>query len=146
MRGLKLASNIEVSYNLYARYQTEFMIYGSPSRNHGTDELRQGLLAEIKLLQTQAIKTEELKRVIIQIIAQKTFEKDSIFSQAMELGMLESTGLGWVLSEKYLDEISKITPKDIQETAKLFFQENNQTEATLIPEKIKLKNSTHGDL
>ncbi len=133
IRGQQIASNVDVFYNLYARYQTEFILYGTPSQTHSTHELKKGILAEIKRLQIEPINEKELQRVKTQIIAQKTFERDSIFGQAMELGLLETVGLGWQLAEKYVERINNITTMQVQKAAQHYFQENNMTEALLIP-------------
>jgi zinc protease len=136
VRGLQVASNVDVYYNLYSRYETQFILYGVPSQAHTPDELKQGILTELKRLQTELVPEKELKRVKAQIVAQKTFERDSIFSQAMELGLLETLGLGWQTAEKYVERINSVTPKQLQQVAQRYFQENNMTEALLIPEPI----------
>ncbi|MCX7118181.1 MAG: pitrilysin family protein [Legionellales bacterium] len=138
VRGKHLAANVDVYYNLYARYQTQFMMYGSPSQNHTTNDLKQGILDEIKRLQTVKVEEKELKRVKTQILAQKTFERDSIFAQAMELGLLETVGLGWQTSEKYVDRINQVTALQIQNAAIRYFQNKNLTEALLIPDNAHL--------
>ena len=133
IRGQQLANNVDIYYNLYARYQTEFILYGTPSQSHTMAELKKGIFSEIKRLQTEPVNEKELQRIKTQIIAQKTFERDSIFGQAMELGMLETVGLGWQAAEKYVDRISSVTAQQVQLTAQHYFQENNLTEAMLIP-------------
>lgn len=135
VRGSQIASDVDVSYNLYARYETQFIIYGTPSQKHTLEELNAGILNEIKRLQAEPVTEKELQRVKTQIIAQKTFERDSIFGQAMELGLLETVGLGSVTAEKYIDRINQVTPSQIQKAAQLYFQENNRTEAILIPNR-----------
>lgn len=74
-----------------------------------------------------------MSRIKTQVIAQKTFEQDSIFSQAMELGLLETLGLGWKTADRYTAKINSITPEQIQMAVKRYFKENNLTEALLIP-------------
>ena len=133
VRGRQIANNIDVSYNLYARYETQFMLYGSPSKPHTLLELKQGILSQLNRLQKEPVTEKELQRVKTQIIAQKTIERDSIFGQAMELGLLETTGLGWQTSEAYVDRIQRVTALQIQKTAERYFQTNNMTEARLIP-------------
>ena len=132
----QVASHLEVLYNLYARYQTQFVIYGSPSRSGSIKALKEGVLNEIQRLKNEIIDEKELQRVKTQIIAQKTFERDSIFSQAMELGILETIDLGWQTSEKYVDRINKISALQVQKTARRYFQENHLTEALLIPNRL----------
>jgi len=133
IRGNHIASGAVAYYNLYTRYQTQFIIYGAPSQNHTLDELEKSFLAEINELKTTPISTKELQRVKNQIIAQKTFEKDSIFGQAMELGLLETVGIGWQKANDYTQAINAVTTEQIQQTAQRYFQENNMTVAELTP-------------
>lgn len=133
VRGNHIASNVGAQYNLYSRYQTQFTLYGTPTQSHTIRELRQGILTELERLKDEPISAVELSRIKIQVIAQKTFERDSIFSQAMEIGLLETIGLGWQTAEHYATMINSISPEQIQATAKRYFKANNLTEALLIP-------------
>ncbi|MCP0914590.1 MULTISPECIES: M16 family metallopeptidase [Legionella] len=134
VRGKQIASTADIYYNLYTRYQTQFILYGTPSQGHTLDDLRKGFLAEIERLKTEKISEPELQRVKTQIIAQKTFEKDSIFGQAMEIGLLETIGLGWQTADRYVERINRVTPEQLQRAAQRYFAENYLTEARLIPE------------
>lgn len=133
IRKQQIASNVDIFYNLYAQYQTQFVLYGTPSQSHDLSTLKQGILAELTRLQKEQVSEAELQRVKTQIIAQKTFERDSIFGQAMELGVLETVGIGWQTAEKYIERINQITPAQIQKTAQRYFQPHELTEAHLIP-------------
>lgn len=135
VRHKRVASNVDIYYNLYARYQSQFIIYGTPSQSRTIDELRKDILSEITRLKTEPINPKELQRVKTQIVAQKTFERDSMFGQAMELGLLETVGLGWQAAEKYVGRINNITPKQLQTAAQRYFRDNEITEAVLIPIK-----------
>lgn len=133
VRGQRIASSLAVQYSLYSRYQTQFTIYGTPAQSHNIEELKQGILSEIERLKAERVSDIELSRIKTQVIAQKTFEQDSIFSQAMELGLLETLGLGWKTADRYATKINSITPEQIQTAVKRYFKENNLTEALLIP-------------
>ncbi len=133
IRGPHIASSAEVYYNLYSRYQTQFIMLGTPAQNRNNNELKQMFLKEIKRLQTEPIPERELERVKTQIIAQKTFEKDSIFGQAMEIGLLETIGLSTETAESFTDKIKSITAQQIQAVAKQYFRDSAITEARLYP-------------
>jgi zinc protease len=136
IRNTHVASSVAVQYILYARYQTQFVILTTPDATHSIEELRKGVIAELHRLQTGPLSEAELKRVKTQIIAEKTFERDSIFSQAMEIGLLETVGLGWKTAENYTNQINQITPEQIQKTAERYFTKNNLTETRLIPNQL----------
>lgn len=133
IRGSQVATGADAYYNLYSRYQTQFIVYGAPSQNHPIKDFQKALIAELNALKNTPVSEQELQKIKNQIIAQKTFEKDSIYGQAMELGLLETVGIGWKNTNKYMDEINSITPAQIQQTAQRYFQEKNMTVAELKP-------------
>ena len=133
IHGKEKASSIGIEYNLYARYQTQFIIYGAPSTSSTLEQLAQHIDTELNALKTTPVSPEELNRVKTQLIAQKTFERDSVFGQAMALGMLESVGLGWQVTEQYESRVRAITPAQIQTAAQHYFDDARMTEAHLLP-------------
>ncbi|WP_409365667.1 M16 family metallopeptidase [Fluoribacter gormanii] len=138
IRGKHIATGADTYYNPYTRYQTQFIIYGSPSQNHTLNDLQDGLLSELDDLKNHPVSEIELQRIKNQIIAQKTFEKDSIFGQASELGLLQTIGIGWQKADDYTKAINAITPQQVQQTAQRYFQEKNMTTAILEPQTQKV--------
>lgn len=134
IRGQHIATGASTYYNLYTRYQTQFILYGAPSQNQNVHVLEKGLVEQLDDLKKNLVSDKELTRIKNQIIAQKTYEKDSIFSQAMELGLLETVGLGWDKANEYTQAINAVTAEQIQQTAKRYFQNNNMTVAKLEPQ------------
>lgn len=135
IRGSEAATGLSVDYNLYTRYQTQFMIFGAPSTKVTLEALTKNITEELEKLKNTPVSPEELHRVKTQLIAQKVYERDSIFGQAMELGMLETISLGWQEGDAYEKHIESVTPEDIQKVAKTYFNENRMTEAHLLPAK-----------
>ena len=137
IRQTSCASHIGVQYNLYTRYESQFIIYAMPSQTCSLKALDQAIQAEIQTLKTELVSADELDRVKTQLIAQKTFERDSIFSQAMEIGMVETIGLSSNIISAYETRLKQISRQDIQETIKQYFNSGRQTDAQLIPIKPK---------
>ena len=133
VRGTHIASSADVYYNLYTRYQTQFIFFGTPTSSRSINDLKKSFLIEIDQLKRIPVSEMELNRVKNQIIAEKTFEKDSIFGQAMQLGLLEILGLPANTADEYTNNIQKVTPQQIQEVATHYFLENAMTEAQLFP-------------
>jgi len=133
VRNQQIASNIGVGYEIDSRYQNQFMIYATPRLPHTLDELKPAILFEIERLITTPVSQEELQQVKKQLIAQKTFEQDSIFTQAMTLGVLQTAGLPLNLPDEYAARINAITPTEIQQTAQRYFSNDRLTEAFLLP-------------
>jgi zinc protease len=146
VQGRRLASNTDVQYEPFSRYQTQFIITAAPAPYHKLEEVKAAILKELNQLKTVPISELELKRIKTQIIAQKTFEKDSIMGQAMELGLLESIDLGWKVADTYTDKIQAVTADQITMVAKQYFNEGSMTEARLIPEGNPAGNAHHASL
>ncbi|CAH9019166.1 putative zinc protease [Candidatus Nitrosacidococcus sp. I8] len=133
VRGSQIAANAGVDYNLYARSTDQLVISGTPTSGHTIEELEKALLVQVEKLQKELVSNQELERIKNQVIAHQVYEEDSIFYQAMQLGTLATVGLDWRLIDEYVDQVSAITPEQIQMVAKEFLIENNQTRGELIP-------------
>ena len=139
IRGSQIATGVSVYYNMYTKYKTQFIVYGAPSQSYEIKDLEKALITELNALKTTPVTAKELQRIKNQIIAQKTFEKDSIYGQAMELGLLETAGIGWKNIDNYPQAINSVSAEQIQKTAQRYFQENNMTVAELIPTRSETK-------
>ena len=76
----------------------------------------------------------ELKRVQTQVVADTVYTRDSVFYQAMQLGMLETVGLDWRMLDEYVERIKQVTPKQIQQVAAKYLQPDQLTVAILDPQ------------
>ncbi len=96
-------------------------------------ELEQALRQQVEHLKNELVTEEELARVKAQVTAGKVYERDSVFYQAMQLGKLETVGLEWQEADRYLDEISAITPEQIRQVARDYLIDDYLTVAELQP-------------
>ena len=133
IRNTSVASSADTYYDLYARFDNQLSFYAVPSKGHSIAELQSALLKEIGRLQATPVSSQELRRIKNQVIAAKVFQQDSLFGQAMEIGQLETAGLGFELGENYVSHIEAVTPKQIQAVAKEFLTAKRLTLATLKP-------------
>lgn len=141
IREKEIALNANVSYLPYSRFDTLFTIDGIPTEKNTIAQLKEALLNEVRLLQNERVSDEELERVKAQVIAENVYKKDSLFGQAMEMGLLESVGLTWQVSEEFVKNISAITAEQVQEVAKKYLTEERLTVATLTP--LDIAGTTH---
>lgn len=133
VRGAQVASSVGAGYDPAARLDTLFVLHGNPASGHGIDELRSGLLSVIDDVKSRPVTGEELERVKVQLVAGKVFETDSIFYQAMRLGMFETNGHGWEAGQVFNDHLREVTAKQVQAVARKYLVEGNMTEAVLEP-------------
>jgi zinc protease len=95
--------------------------------------LKKAVLAEIDKLKNNLVTPEEMKRIRAQVIASDVYQRDSMFYQGMEIGMLTTSGLDWRLADDYVDHIKQVTPQQIQAVAKKYLVPENMTVAILQP-------------
>ena len=73
------------------------------------------LLEQVQRLRDTPVDEDELERVKAQIRAEKVYEQDSIFYQAMQIGVLETVGLDWRLLDEYADRIGAVTAEQVRD-------------------------------
>lgn len=137
VREQKIAASAGAQYNGYARLSSLLLMDGTPTDGHTTDQVEQALRAQIARLRDELITKAELQRVITQTVAEKVYQQDSMFYQAMELGTLETVGLDWRLINVELERLRAVTPQQVREVARKYLVDNNLTIATLIPESME---------
>ena len=79
------------------------------------------------------IAEDELSRVVTQAVASKVYKDDSLFYQAMEIGVLETIGLDWRLLDKEIEALKAVTPEQVRAVAQRYLVDDNLTVATLDP-------------
>ncbi len=122
-------------YDRIAADPSLFYFYGGLKPGKTTKELEDALYAEIERLKTEPAADRELEKAKNQIEASFIFAQDSIFYQAMQIGQIETIGVGHKYLDTYVDNIRRVTKEDIMRVAKAYFTEKNRTAGILIPVK-----------
>ncbi|MES2998930.1 MAG: pitrilysin family protein [Pseudomonadota bacterium] len=133
IRGKQIAGDANASYNPFSRLNNLFLLDATPTPGHNLAELETGLLEQIKQLQIYSVSSEELARAKTQIAANKIYQEDSITQQANELGSLAAVNLPWTIQKDYLKHINAVTPRQIQNVAKLYLRSQYLIVAQLHP-------------
>ena len=136
VRGSAVAASAGASYDAFDRQETLFLFSGTPANGRSVADLQEALRAQIGELQAKLVSEAELERVKAQIRADKVFEQDSIFYQAMQIGMLETVGLSWKDADEYLPRIEAVTAEQVQAVAKKYLVEDQLTVAELFPQPV----------
>ncbi|MFJ3047506.1 M16 family metallopeptidase [Herbaspirillum chlorophenolicum] len=127
------ATSVGASYSGVARGPVLFTLEGSPADGVTTEQLEGLLRAEVERIAKDGVSPEELQRVKTQLIASQTYKRDSVFGQAMEIGMMETTGIGQKNIDRIIDRLKTVTPEQVQAVAQKYFKDDNLTVATLVP-------------
>ncbi len=133
IRDTQIAASAGAGYDMTARLETLFMLDGTPAQSHTIAELEAALRKQIQRLREEPVTPKELARIKAQVVASNTYQLDSVFYQAMQVGTLETVGLDWRLLDEYVDRIHSVTPEQVQAVAKKYLIEDRLTIAELVP-------------
>jgi len=133
IRGSEVSAGIGAGYGLFSRLAEVFMVAGTPAEGKSVIMLEQAVMNEIDRLKNEQVTPEELKRVKTQVVANAVYELDTVFYQAMQIGMLETVGLDWRQADDYVDHVQSVTAEQVQVVAKKYFVEDGLTRAELVP-------------
>jgi zinc protease len=133
VREQQVATSVGAGNSLFSRLQDLFMVAGTPANGHTVADLEKAVREQIDKLKQTPVTQAELDRVKAQVVAQSVYEKDSVFYQAMQIGMLETIGLDWMDGEKYVDNVKAVTAEQVQAVANKYFVDDSLTIAELVP-------------
>ncbi len=144
VRKQQLAASAGAGYNLYSMRQDLLLLDGTPAQGHSIAELEKARRSEIERLKKEPVSEQELARIKAQVVAGKTYEQDSPFYQAMQMGTLETVGLGWQRMDEYTDKVLAITAEQLQAVARKYLIDDHLTIAELDPLPLE-KNAKNDD-
>ena len=133
VRGSGIAASAGADYGSYSRLPGMLLLDGTPRDGHTVAEVEKALREAVARLRDELITEDELKRVVTQAVASKVYKDDSLFYQAMEIGVLETIGLDWRLLDKEIDALKAVTPEQVRMVAQRYLVDENLTVATLEP-------------
>jgi len=144
VRGKQIAVSAAAGYSLATRLPDLFELEATPAEGKTVAELETALKDEIAKLQGELISPEELQRIKAQVLASAVYERDSNFYQAMQLGMLETVGLGWQKADEYVNKVNLVTAEQVRDVARKYLIEDHLSIAYLDPQPINDKAATKG--
>ena len=147
VRGKQIAISAGAGYNMMSRLPELFLLDATPAEGQTVFDLEYALKEEIYLIKTDLISTQELQRVKAQVLANAVYELDSNFYQGMQLGMLETVGIGWEKVDEYVKKVNQITAQQVRDVARKYLLEDTLTISYLDPQPIteqKKRNASVG--
>jgi zinc protease len=139
VREQQVASAAGASYDSTSRGPSLFTLDATPSTGKTVQDVEAALRGEISLLVKDGVSEDELKRVKAQVMAGEVYKRDSVFYQAMQIGQLESIGLGYQAIPVMLEKLQAVTAEQVQQVAREFLQDDNLTVAVLDPQPLSGK-------
>jgi len=121
-----------------------FEFYATPSEGISDSQIEAALKKEITKIVNDGVTKDELNRVKTGVIAGDVYQKDSVFSQGMLIGQLETMGYSHKLMDQYIENIKKVTSKQIQKVAAKYLIDDRLTVVTLDPQTIDPNHKSKG--
>lgn len=137
VRESQIANSASAGYSIAARGPSMFYLDGTPSEGKTVEELENAIRGEIAKLIREGVTNKELARAKAQVVASHVYQLDSIFSQAMQIGRLESIGLSYRDPDMILKKLQEVTAEQVQSVAKKYLQDDSLTVATLDPQPLE---------
>ena len=113
-----------------------FMLSGVPAAGKTAQQVEDALRAEVTRVAKDGVSEAELNRVKTQWIASTVYERDSVMSQAQELGGNWVQGFPLDANERLLALLRTVTPAQVQAVAARYFGDDQLTVATLLPQPL----------
>ncbi|WKJ90137.1 pitrilysin family protein [Methylomonas montana] len=136
IRGKQIAVAAGAGYDLTSRLPEMFLLEATPAEGKTVFDLEYALLDEVYQLKNELIDKDELQRIKAQVLASAVYQKDSNFYQAMQLGTLETVGIGWQKADEYVNKVNQVTAEQVREVARKYLIEDTLTVAYLDPQPI----------
>jgi zinc protease len=137
VREERIASSADASYDSIARGPGFFFLGATPTPGRSARDVEQALRREMAKVIEKGVSKEELDRIKAQAIAAHVFQRDSMFYQARQIASLESAGISHRTLDLQLAKLREVTPEQVQEVARKYFQEDALTIATLDPQPLE---------
>ncbi|MFA5984141.1 MAG: pitrilysin family protein [Methylococcaceae bacterium] len=136
VRGKQIAISASAAYDLSSRLPEMFVLEGTPAEGKSVLALQKALTDQVAQLQSQLISPDELARIKAQVLASAVYERDSMFYQALQLGMMETVGLGWKKVDEYVDKVNQVTAEQVRAVARKYLIEDHLNIAYLEPQAL----------
>ena len=132
----RVADSASSSAMVTGRGPSLFMLSGVPAAGKTAQQVEDALRAEVARVAQGGVSEAELNRVKTQWIASTVYERDSVMSQAQELGGNWVQGFPLDANDRLLALLRTVTPAQVQAVAAKYFGDDQLTVGTLLPQPL----------
>jgi len=129
-----VADSAGASNGLVGRGPQLFVLTGVPAQGKTPAQVEAALRAQVKKVADEGISQAELARVKTQWVAGRVYERDSLMGQAINLGSNWAQELPLDADDQLIERIKTITAEQVQAVARKYFDDDQLTVATLLPQ------------
>jgi zinc protease len=139
VRQEKLATTVDASYDGVNRGPGMFYMSGVPVSGRAVADVEAALKREVQRVAAEGVTEQELKRAKAQVIATQVFRRDSMMSQAREIGWLETIGFSYRTIDVVVEKLRSVTAAEVQAAARKHFGDESLSVAYLDPQPLSGK-------
>lgn len=136
MREERLVSGVSASYDGVARGPGFFYLGATPTPGRSLPEVEQALRREMAKIIEEGVAPEELERARAQAVAGHVYQRDSMFFQARQIGVLEISGIPHGTIDLQLEKLRAVTSDQVRDVARRYFREDALTLIELDPQPL----------
>jgi len=136
IRTTRVADSANANYDMLNRGPALFFLDGVPAAGKTVQDVETALRNQIRLLVNDGVSNDELTRVKAQVTAAQVYARDSVYYQAMRIGMLQTIGLPYDSSDLQVRKLQQVTAEQVREVARKYLVDDNLTVAVLDPQPL----------
>ena len=136
VRNTRVANSANSSYDLINRGPAQFFLDAVPAEGKTVTDVEAALREQIRILVEKGVSDDELRRVKAQVTAAQVYARDSVYYQAMRIGMLQTIGLPYDSSDLQVKKLQEVTADQVREVARKYLVDDNLTVAVLDPQPL----------
>ena len=133
VRGRKVAVEASLGYDMLTRSPEVMLFSGTPAPNVKPEQLTAAFLNEVRQIAEHGVSEEELARVRNRSLAAREFGKDSMETQATNIGSLESAGFSYTDEDEIRRRRLAVSAEEVREAARWLLAQKHTT-VVLYPE------------
>ncbi|GAB2596697.1 pitrilysin family protein [Ramlibacter solisilvae] len=132
----RVADGAGAGNGLWGRGPQLFTLDGIPAKGKTPEQVEAALRAEVTKVAREGVTEAELNRVKTQWVASQVYKRDSIVSQANELGGQWVIGMPVDAQERLIERLRGVTAAQVQAVAGKYFGDDQLTVGTLRPQPL----------
>jgi len=134
VKRARLADAINASYDALGRGPQLFSIGVIPANGQSFEKIEVTVKEVLRDIAERGVTDAELNRVKAHLLASQIYKRDSVFGQAMEIGMDEMSGISWKNVDQLIANLQNVRSDDVRQVIQKYLIDDNLTVAVLIPQ------------
>ena len=132
----RVADSAGAGNGLSGRGPQTFTLEGVPAKGRTAEQVEAALRAEVARVARDGVTDAELNRVKTQWVSSAVYKRDSVMSQARELGSNWIEGLPLDANERLIERLRAVTAVQVQAVAAQYFGDDQLTVGILRPQPV----------